>query len=144
MKKTISVLVFLSGLISLNCSSTKNSSVNQSQEAIQKVSVIDLTKTESVRQYEHKKVIFSAKFVEVSSGFDIPGMEQYKITHFLVSLVSEDGKAKLPYVLVPAYNKVLPSLRSGDILQVEAVPYIASASDEDDYVYVVVTEMTKL
>ncbi|MFQ5753212.1 MAG: hypothetical protein ACE5HI_14565, partial [bacterium] len=104
-----------------------------------------LAKPESVRKYQNHKVTFTAKFGEVSSQFDKPGMERYRITHFLVSLVSEDGKAKLPYVLVPTYNKVLPGLRSGDLIQVEAKPHIASASDEDEnYVFVVVTEMIKL
>lgn len=144
MKKTTLILLILSSVIALNCSSSKNSSFKHTKEAIRKVTVSELTKAESVRPYQNQKVIFTAKFGQISAGFNRPGIEQYKITHFLVSLVSEDGKAKLPYVLVPTYSKILPGLQSADLIQVEAEPYIASTGDEDDYDYVVVSEMTKI
>lgn len=144
MERTISVLIFLSWVISLNCSSSKNGSINPKREAIRKVSIVELTNPAFVKKYENQTVTFTAKFGQISFGFDVAGIGQYRMTHHLISIVSEDGQTKMPYVLVPAYNKVLPSLRAGDLLQVEAEPHIASTSDEDDYVYLLVTEMIKL
>ena len=124
----------------VGCSTTQSVRLTESHEEIKNVSIVHLSQPASAAQYEKQEVRFTAKFGRVSSGFGIIGMEQYQFTHFLVSWVGEAGKTTLPYVLIPTYEQLLPTLRSGDLVQVEGVPHIVS----DIYVFIVVMNLNKL
>jgi len=111
----------------------------QSPDEIKDVSVVLLSQPAWAAQYEKQKVRVTAKFERISSEFGIVGLEHYQFTHFLVSLVSADEKASL-YALIPAYSEILPTIRPGDLVKIEGIPYIG----KNDYVYLLVTNLNKL
>ncbi|NIR47213.1 hypothetical protein GWO43_01840 [candidate division KSB1 bacterium] len=140
MQKIIVATIGVTWLLLLACGTTKNQGSSGNGEEIKNVSVDHLSQPKLVGQYENQKVQFTAKFSKIVSGFDFVGMEQYQTTHFLVSLVSQDGKTSLPHVLVPTYEELLPTLSSNDLIQIEGVPHFTA----DGSAYIVVQKLEKL
>ena len=75
--------------------------------------------------------MFDAKFADI---------EQYRFTHFFVSLTSADRKINLPNVLIPTSNPLLPTLRSGELVLVKGILRLRL----NEFIYLVVTELRKL
>lgn len=140
MKKPRLFSFFFIALLLAGCSSAQNHRAMNVAKKIKEVSLAELSQPASAAQYEKQKIRCIARFDRISSGFNTLGIERYQTTHFLVSLVSEDEKAILSHVLIPAYSKILPGLRQGNLVRIEGVPHIVA----DTYVYVVVTKLTKL
>lgn len=127
-KRGFSILiavVLLSG-----CAGTKSD--NGSDPRIKNISGEDLVKAETVKEYENRQIRFKARFEKIESGSDWRGLEQYRTTHFLISLLSEDKETMLPNVLVPAFETILTKLDSGDLLQIEGE--LRSLPEEGSYV----------
>jgi len=134
-------LVILLALITLNgCAGSRSDQGRDGDSRIKKVSAKDLMKAETVREYENRKVRFAARFDKIESGSDWRGLEQYRTTHFLISLLSEDSSTVLPDVLVPAYETILTQLNSGDLVQIEGVLH---ALPEEE-VYVLASKIDKI
>lgn len=140
MKRITLFLLPILIILFISCSSTQTVKSSKPSEEIKDISVFQLSAPALAAQYENQIVRFTAKFGQMFPGFGIGGMEKYQKTHVLVSLLSDDGKTMLPYVLIPASEQLLPNLNSGDLLQVEGTPHIAA----DIYVYLVVLNLKKL
>ena len=116
MKKFAALFYLILASILLSCSSSLHQSDN-SKESAPLVPISYLTDLEFVKQYENKRVLFVARFERILFDAKIADIEQYRFTHFLVSLTSADRKINLPNVLIPAINSLLPTLRSGELLE---------------------------
>lgn len=135
-KRGFSILiavVLLSG-----CAGTQSD--NGSNSKIKNISGDDLVKAETVREYENRTIRFKARFEKIKSGTDWKGLEQYRTTHFLISLHSEDNAAVLPDVLVPAFETILTQLKKGDLVQIEGVLHALP----EDGVYVMASKIEKI
>lgn len=131
--------LFLFLFIISACTSAKKK--NQHRQPIltaQNVSLSELANPVSVARFENKAVRFIAKFEGISSRWDTPEIEQYKYTHYLASLVSEDGNYRLAKVVMPVDEKI-PLLGTGDLIEVVGIPHVVSQT----YFYVVVLAVTK-
>ncbi|MFQ5753210.1 MAG: hypothetical protein ACE5HI_14555 [bacterium] len=122
-----------------NCGSTKqNNQLSQTIITAHKVSLSELANPVSVARFENSPVRFTAKFGGVSSRWDTPEIDQYRYTHYLASLVSEDGNYRIAKVVVPV-NERVPLLSTGDLIEVIGIPHLVS----ETYFYLVVLEVTK-
>jgi len=85
------------------------------------VTPIQVSNPAMAKAYEGKGVRFPAKFDHVASGWGIQGLEAYYQTHVMTTMSDDSGGINLPYVIVPASDPLLPTLKTGDLLTVEAV-----------------------
>lgn len=134
------LLVFVTALVNImNCGSTnKKNQLSQQILAAQNVSIDELANPVSVARFENSPVRFTAKFGGVSSRWDTPEIDQYKYTHYLASLVSEDGNYRIAKVVIPVDERI-PLLSTGDLIEVIGIPHLVS----ETYFYLVVLEVTK-
>jgi len=136
MQKVTSLILTI-GLLSCSPSSHRTDSSDSTPLLVPISYVTDL---EFVRKYENKAVLFVARFERLLLDAQFAGIEKHRFTDFLVSLESENRKTSLPNVLIPANNLLLPSLKSGDLVQVKGVLHLRL----DEYIYLVVTELRRL
>ena len=136
MQKVTSLILTI-GLLSCSPSSHRTDSSDSTPLLVPISYVTDL---EFVRKYENKAVLFVARFERILFDAKFSDIENYRFTHFMVSLTSEDRKTSLPNVLIPANNPLLSLLKSGDLVQVKGVLHLRL----DEYIYLVVTELRKL
>ena len=84
-----------------------------------------------------KDVRFQATFQQVMPGWGIGGLEKYHKSHVMVSMYDKDSNVTLPYVLVPADDPVLPTLKKDDLVTVMGKP----KSIMDIYVAIIVDKL---
>lgn len=113
---------------------------DNSEESTPLVPISYLTDLEFAKQYENRKVLFIARFERILFDAKFADIENYRFTHFLVSLTSADRKISLPIVLISAINPLLPTLRSGELVLVKGILRLRL----NEFIYLVVTELRKL
>lgn len=86
-----------------------------------------------------KRVRFIGRFDRIRNGSDVPELRDFNKTHYLITLTDAKGASIPLYVLVPAYNTLLPSLRKGDPIKVEG----KLQTTADDEVYMLVTDLAR-
>lgn len=134
-------LIILLALVSLNaCAGSRSDQGSNGDSKIRNVSAKDLMKPETIREYENRKIRFEARFDKIESGSDWKGLEQYRTTHFLLSLISEDNEAAVPDVLVPAFESTLTKLNTGDLVQIEGVIHTLP----EEGVYILASKIDKI
>jgi len=139
MKKFAALFYLILASILLSCSSSLHQSDN-SEESAPLVPISYLTDLEFAKQYENRKVLFIARFERILFDAKFADIEKYRFTHFLVSLTSADSKISLPNVLISTSNPLLPTLRSGELVQIKGILHLRL----NEFIYLVVTELRKL
>ena len=139
MKKFSALFYLILASILISCSSSLHQSDN-SEESTPLVPISYLTDLEFAKQYENRKVLFIARFERILFDAKFADIENYRFTHFLVSLTSADRKISLPIVLISAINPLLPTLRSGELVLVKGILRLRL----NEFIYLVVTELRKL
>jgi len=139
MKKFAALFYLILASILISCSSSLHQSDN-SEESTPLVPISYLTDLEFAKQYENRKVLFIARFERILFDAKFADIENYRFTHFLVSLTSADRKISLPIVLISAINPLLPTLRGGELVLVKGILRLRL----NEFIYLVVTELRKL
>ena len=139
MKKFAALFYLILASILLSCGSSLHQSDN-SEESRPLVPISYLTDLEFAKQHENRKVLFIARFERILFDAKFADIENYRFTHFLVSLTSADRKISLPNVLISTINPLLPTLRSGELVQVKGILRLRL----NEFIYLVVTELRKL